>query len=198
MSNAVSALIFACRNVDKTQNGDIGRAPVAAAQGMKVLGEVARYNKAIAKGADATISVFDNIAKHNKAVYYAVKGVKWGVRNVNPMICGSSVLKVAMSDDKTETAIKEVAALSTMFAGEGIAKKLLSNCTKNGIKIGRKLCGTKNAAKIGGRTGAIIKGLLFVGASIGSYSVGEYFGKDLAKDVKASLGLGTSKINQMA
>lgn len=198
MSNAVSALIFACRNVDKTQNGDIGRAPVAAAQGIKVLNAVTKYNKAFSTGSDAAISVFNELAQKNKVVDYAVKGVKWGVKNVNPMICASAGIKVAMSDDKTETAIKEVAALSTMFAGEGIAKKLLSNCTKNGIKIGKKLCGTKKAAKIGGRTGAIIKGLLFVGASIGSYSVGEYFGKDLAKDVKASLGLGTSKINQMA
>lgn len=181
MSNAISSLVFAVRNVDKTQHGEIGRAPVAAAQGMKVLGEVARYNKAIAKGADATISVFDNIAKHNKAVDYAVKGVKWGVRNVNPMICGSSVLKVAMSDDKTETAIKEVAALSTMFAGEGIAKNLLPKLVK-----------------VKGKTGAIIRGLLFVGASIGSYSVGEYMGKDFAKDVKASWSFSPVKINQTA
>ena len=55
MSNVVSSLIFACRNVDKTQNGDIGRAPVAAAQTINVLGEVTKYNKALAKGAEATL-----------------------------------------------------------------------------------------------------------------------------------------------
>lgn len=181
MSNAISSLVFACRNVDKTQNGEIGRAPVAAAQGIKVLGEVARYNKALAKGADAAISVFDNMAKHNKAVDYAVKGVRWGVNNVNPLICASGVLKVAMSEDKTESAVKEVAALATMFAGEGIAKNILP-----------KLIKTK------GKMGAIIRGLLFVGASIGSYSIGEYMGKDLAKDVKSSWSFKPAKINQMA
>lgn len=198
MSNTISSLIFACRNVDKTQNGDIGRAPVAAAQGLKVLGTVAKYNKAIARGADATISIFDNIAKRNKAVDYAVKGVRWGVKNVNPMICASAGIKVAMSDDKTETAIKEIAALSTMFAGEGIAKKLLKGSVKKGANIGKRIANTKKAVRIGGKAGAIVHGLLFVGASIASYSVGEYLGKDLAKDITTSLGINSSKINQMA
>lgn len=181
MSNAISSLIFAYRNVGKTQNGEIGRAPVAAAQGIKVLNEVARYNKFLAKGADATVSVFNDLAKKNKAVDYAVKGVNWATKNVNPLICVSGVLKVAMSEDKTSAAINEVASLSTMFAGEAIANKVLK-------KIPLK-----------GKTGALIKGVLFVGASIGSYSLGEYMGKDLAKEVKSSWSFGNnSKINQMA
>ena len=82
MSNAVSSLIFAYRNVGKTQNGEIGRAPVAAAQGINVLSEVARYNKAIAKGTEAATSMFSNLAKHNKAVDYAVKGVNWATKTL--------------------------------------------------------------------------------------------------------------------
>lgn len=184
MSNVVSSLIFACRNVDKTQNGDIGRAPVAAAQTINVLGEVTKYNKALAKGAEATVSLFDNMAKKSKAVEYTVKGLNWATKNVNPLICISGGLKVAMSEDKTEAAVKEVAALSTMFAGEGIAKNVLP-------KLIKKL-------PLGNKAGAVAKGLLFVGASISSYALGEYLGKDLAKEVKASWGVEPVKINQMA
>ncbi len=179
MSNAVSSLIFAYRNVGKTQNGEIGRAPVAAAQGINVLSEVARYNKAIAKGTEAATSMFSNLAKHNKAVDYAVKGVNWATKNVNPLICVSGGIKVLTSDDKVSSAIKETSALATMFAGERLAKEILPKIIKSQ-----------------GKGGALLKGILFVCASIGSYSAGEYFGKNLSKEVKASWDFG--KINQMA
>lgn len=89
-----------------------------------------------------------------------------------------------MSDDKTTAAVKEVAALSTMFAGEAVAKKLLP-------KLIAKL-------PVGSKAGAIINGLLFVGASIASYSVGEKLGTDLAKEVKTNWAKEPQKINQMA
>ena len=194
MSNAVSSLIFACRNVNKlifacrnvnkTENGEIGRAPVAAAQSINVLNQISKYNKVIAKGTDAAVSVFDNLAQKSKVVDYTVKGVKWATKNVNPLICVSGGVKVLMSDDKTTAAVKEVAALSTMFAGEAVAKKLLP-------KLIAKL-------PVGSKAGAIINGLLFVGASIASYSVGEKLGTDLAKEVKTNWAKEPQKINQMA
>ena len=184
MSNAVSSLIFACRDVNKTENGEIGRAPVAAAQSINVLNQISKYNKVIAKGTDAAVSVFDNLAQKSKVVDYTVKGVKWATKNVNPLICVSGGVKVLMSDDKTTAAVKEVAALSTMFAGEAVAKKLLP-------KLIAKL-------PVGSKAGAIINGLLFVGASIASYSVGEKLGTDLAKEVKTNWAKEPQKINQMA
>ena len=184
MSNAVSSLIFACRNVNKTENGEIGRAPVAAAQSINVLNQISKYNKVIAKGTDAAVSVFDNLAQKRKVVDYTVKGVKWATKNVNPLICVSGGVKVLMSDDKTTAAVKEVAALSTMFAGEAVAKKLLPKLIAN--------------LPVGSKAGAIINGLLFVGASIASYSVGEKLGTDLAKEVKTNWAKEPQKINQMA
>ena len=184
MSNAVSTLRLACRNVDKTQNGEIGRAPVAAAQSINVMNEVAKYNKAIAKGAEATASIVNKWADKNKAVNYAVKGVNWATKNVNHLICVSGGLKVAMADDKTTAAINEVAALSTMFAGEGIEKKILP-------KIVEKLPLNKKMS-------AIVKGLLFVAASMSSYSLGEVLGKDLSKQVKVNWDFRNGKIDQTA
>lgn len=184
MSNAVSSLIFACRNVNKTENGEIGRAPVAAAQSINVLNQVSKYNKVIAKGTDAAVSVFEDLAKKSKPVDYAVKGVKWATKNVNPLICVSGGIKVAMSDDKSSAAIKEIAALSTMFAGETAAKKLLP-------KIVEKL-------PVGHKVGGVIKGLLFVGASIASYSAGEKLGANLAEEFKINWTKEPRKINQIA
>ena len=201
-ATAVSSLIFACRNVDKTKGGEIGRAPVAAAQGIKVANEVVRYNKALSTGADAAISAFDTIAKHSKVVDYGLKGVRWAVNNVNPLICVSSGIKTLTAEDKISTAIKEVGALSTMFAGEAIAKKLLNNkeLHKN---IATKLTEyapklmTKAKPLFSGKIGNIIKGLTFVGASIASYTVGEKLGNNLANEVKANWSR-EPKINQLA
>lgn len=184
MSNAISSLIFACRNVNKAENGEIGRAPVAAAQGINVLNQVSKYNKVIAKGTDAAVSVFGEMAKKSRPVDYAVKGVKWATKNVNPLLCVSGGLKVVMSEDKTSTAIKEVAALSAMFAGEATANKLLP-------KLIEKL-------PVGSKVGAIIKGILFVGASIASYSLGEKLGGNRADEVKINWAKDPAKINQMA
>lgn len=184
MFSAISSAIFAYRNVGKTEKGEIGRAPVAAAQTIGVVDKVTRYNATLAKGTDAAVSVFSNMAQKSKVVDGALKAVKWGVNNVNPLICISGGIKVAMSDDKASSAVKEIAALSTMFAGEAIAKKALPELIKK-IPAGTK-------------TGAIIKGLGFVTASIASYEIGEKIGSKLIKDTKTNFGISTQKINQMA
>ena len=194
MSNVISSLIFAHRNIDKTQNGDIGRAPVAAAQCINVLNAVSKYNKAIAHGTDAAVSVFKDMAKTSKTADYAIKGISWATKNVNPMIAASGVLKVAMSDDKVSTGITEISALSTMFAGEKLANKGLEALGKinwKNPKIAKLF--NKNT-----RIGALLHGILFVSASIASYATGEYMGKNLAEEVKNEFRFKNDKIDQMA
>lgn len=193
MSNVISSLIFAHRNVGKTQNGEIGRAPVAVAQALNVVKEVSKYNKTVAQGTDAAVSIFTNMAKTSKAADYAVKGVSWATKHVNPMIAASGVLKVAMSDDKLSAGIKETSALGTMFAGEKIANialKALAQCKNPKIA---KLFNTNT------KLGMIVHGVLFVGASIASYALGEKLGDNLAKEVKTEFNYGKrDKIDQMA
>ena len=193
MSNVVSSLIFAHRNVGKTQNGEIGRAPVAAAQCLNVINEVSKYNKTVAQGTDAAVSIFTNMAKTSKAADYAVKGVSWATKHVNPMIAASGVVKVAMSDDKLSAGIKETSALATMFAGEKIANmalKALAQCKNPKVA---KFFNTNT------KMGAIIHGVLFVAASIASYALGEKLGNQAAKEVKTELNYGKKdKINQLA
>lgn len=183
MFNVLSSIIFAKRNVDKVQTGDIGRAPVAAAQAASVFNEVAHYNKKIAKGADAAISAVETYAKSHKAAGYALKGVKWATNNVNTMIVASSVLKVARTEKgkRKKTAIKEGTAITAMLAGERIAKAVLPKLIKGNSKLG-----------------LVIKGLAFVGASIGSYAIGEKIGEDLGNTIDANSSVKAHNSNPFA
>ena len=105
-----------------------------------------------------------------------------------------------MSDDKVGTGVTEVAALSAMFAGEGMIKKnydkaVNSKTVKEGIsklsktKVLKPLFEYLEKHKLKGKAGAIIKGLLFVGGSMTSYAVGQKFGETTAKRVKANVKL---------
>ena len=127
MFSAVASGIFAYRNADKVQNGEIGRSAVTLGQTAGLVQEVAKYVGIAANTARSALSVFSDLAKQNKAFEYAGKATQFAVNNVNPLICASGVIKTAMSDDKIGTGITEVAALSAMFAGEGMIKKYYDN-----------------------------------------------------------------------
>ena len=200
MFSPIASCIFACRNVDKTKNGDVGRSTVALGQTAGLLQEVSKYDGLAANSARSALSVFSKLANEHKAFEYAGKAVQFAADNVNPLICASGVLKTAMSDDKVGTGVTEVAALSAMFAGEGMIKKnydkaVNSKTVKEGIsklsktKVLKPLFEYLEKHKLKGKAGAIIKGLLFVGGSMTSYAVGQKFGETTAKRVKANVKL---------
>ena len=210
MFSAVASGIFAVRNVNKTENGEVGRSAVALGQTAGVVQEIAKYDGAIANTARSAVSVFSDMAKENKAFEYAGKFTKFAINNVNPLICVSGGIKTAMSDDKVKTGITEAMALAAMFAGEGLTKRYYDKAINSQTckSIITKLSKTKGISKIfdylskhklNGKAAAIAKGLAFITASITSYNIGEHYGKDLADDVKAKLGISTpKKINQKA
>ena len=140
--------------------------------------DVCKYNEKIAQGTESAVKAFEKLAESNKIVDYGLKATKWATKNINPMICISGGIKTLTSDDKVTTGIKETAAISTMFAGEKITKQALTHLN------------------IGGKLGTVIKGILFVGASITSYEVGGYIGNNLAQEVKSNYG--NKKIDQIA
>ncbi len=200
MFSPIASCIFACRNVDKTKNGDVGRSTVALGQTVGLLQEVSKYDGLAANSARSALSVFSKLANEHKAFEYAGKAVQFAADNVNPLICASGVLKTAMSDDKVGTGVTEVAALSAMFAGEGMIKKnydkaVNSKTVKEGIsklsktKVLKPLFEYLEKHKLKGKAGAIIKGLLFVGGSMTSYAVGQKFGEATANRVKANVKL---------
>jgi hypothetical protein len=137
---------------------------------MNAINAALKLDNAVSKSASSALDVFSRYAAKHKALDYTAKGLKWASNNVNPLICASGALKVAMSDDKLSAAITETGALAAMFAGERAMKAIFPS-----------IC------KAGGKWGAILKGITFVAASIASYAAGHYMAKDIAKEVKASL-----------
>ncbi len=207
MANTVSSLIFAYRNADKTSNGEVGRAPVMVGQATNVFNEVMKWDNVIGAGAKSANSIFSDMSKSNNFMKYTSKGLKFASENVNPLICGSALLKIGMSDDKPRTAIVETAALSGMFLGEGLMKIHLDkyinekNINNLALKAKNKNCFKGLADKIltsksGGKIANVIRGLIFVGGSIGSYALGEKLGEKYADNLTGKLGI--KKINQKA
>lgn len=207
--NALASGIFAVRNADKTSNGEVGRSAVALGQTAGVIQEIAKYDGLAAKTARSAVSVFSDLAKQHKAFEYAGKATQFAVNNVNPLICVSGAIKTATSDDKVKTGITELAALSTMFAGEDFIKRkydkfISSKTCKNVIakasenRFFKPLFDYLEKHKLKGRLGFIIKGLVFVASSMTAYSIGHKMGDEIADRVKANIGLETpKKINQM-
>lgn len=210
MYSAVASGIFAVRNADKTSNGEIGRSAVALGQTAGVIQEIAKYDGAIANSARSAVSVFSGLAKQNKVFECAGKVTQFAVNNVNPLICASGVIKTAMSDDKLQTGITEVAALSAMFAGEHFIKNnydkfietktfkdFMAKSSKN--KVLKPVFDYLEKHKLKGKAGTILKGLIFVAASMTSYQIGHEMGDELAHRVKANLHAEQpKKINQKA
>lgn len=207
MSNVVSSTIFAVRNVDKFENGDIGRLPVASAQFINVFNNISKYNATIAKGTEGALKIFNSLAEHSKFVDYTGKAVTWATKNVNPMICASGGLKVLMAEDKPKAAVVETTSLATMFAGEKLMKTAILDVIMDSKPVNSAVNGLKNAKitkplmnmiskyNAGGKLGAIARGVMFVGASIASYSVGQKIGEDLYQEGCAHFGVKSDKIN---
>jgi len=205
----VASTIFAFRNADKTRNGDVGRSVVTVGQGVGVFKEIAKYDNIFAAGAKGALDAFNTVAKNNKAMDFAGKCLKFTADNVNPLICASGALKVAMSDDKVHDGIVEAASLSTMFAGEAMMKENFNNFfSEQSFKSIAKKASDKNIfkkfaqtvinSKYTGKTASMMKGIAFVMGSIGSYSIGQhFFGEKYAESIMNAFGLERSKkINQ--
>lgn len=204
MGNAISSLIFTFRSGKKAKNGDIGRAPIAVGQAKNAFTEISKFDNIAGNATKAATSIFTSSKLNDcKALKYTGKAVNFVSKNINPLICVSSGIKIAKSDDKVKTGLVEIGALSGMFMGEGLMKKYQDNIftSKNVEKIvqkamdkgifktlGKKIL-SSNAPK---DIALITKGLAFVGASISSYALGEKAGTHLANEIKPNL----KKINQ--
>ncbi|HNW26477.1 MAG TPA: hypothetical protein PKI94_06780 [Candidatus Gastranaerophilaceae bacterium] len=192
MTNAVASAIFCARNVDKTKHGEVGRSAVAVGQAKKVIDSIIQLDKKLGKGPAKAVENILNFSNKSKALQAIGKITKFASDNINPLICVSSGIKVLTSDDKKTTLINETGALSGMFISEKVAKKLLDNMVES--KTVKELCekGIKSADAKGYRTlsklikssPTILKGILFVFASIGGYSIGSKIAKKISSKEK--------------
>ena len=194
MFSPVASGVFAFRNIGKTENGEIGRAPVAVGQVAGLIKEIGRYDKTIAMGTKNALNVLRDVAGDSKALKYAGKTVEFLSNNINPLICVSSVVKVAMSENKEQTLKEEIGSLGCMFAAEYAVSKNYdkianSQAVKNTVKkmsetsIFKPIFKTIAKHNWGGKVGSIIKGLTFVTASIGASCVGLELTRSFLKSV---------------
>ena len=115
---------------------------------------------------------------------------------INPFICLTSAVKVLSSDNKEDTAKREVVSLASMFAFEGASKHILGMGDKQALY--KNIPFVKNIAnsvkdycknnKLFGKipltfAPQIVEGLIFAGMSIAGYKVGnaisnKMFGKE--------------------
>ncbi len=183
MFSPVASGVFAFRNIGKTENGEIGRAPVAVGQVAGIIKEIGKYDKTIAIGTKNALNVLRDVAGDSKALKYAGKTVEFLSNNINPLICVSSVVKVAMSEDKERTLKEEIGSLGCMFAAEyAVSKNYDKIANSQAVKTTVKKMSDSNIFKPlfktiaknnwGGKVGSIIKGLTFVTASIGASCIG--------------------------
>lgn len=178
MSNVVASAIFCARNTKKAENGDWGRAPVAIGQARNIIDSVMSYDNAIGRGTQNWVNKFNAAAESEKVLHGMGKAVNFLAKNINPLICVTSGVKVLTAEDKHSTLIQETAALSAMFAGEAWMKNNLSKVTEiKGIdKIAEKIMAFSKTFKGGGAIPAAIKGTAFVIGSCTAYNVGSKFG----------------------
>lgn len=196
MYSGVATGIFAVRNADKTMNDNIGRLPVTIGQSASLIKAGAQYSEDSAKiiktiqNINNTDKVFNNlskianytskkiktilntlddVAKSDKVFNGLSKAVKFASDNVNPLIVASSGLNVALADkeDRKKVLIAESGSIAGMFIGEGWMKKNLD--------------GVLTKLPISKKWRPIVKGILFVGGSIGSSTIGENIGRVAAK-----------------
>lgn len=187
MTNALSSAIFCVRNVDKTKHGEVGRSAVAVGQAKKVVDSVMKIDGKIGKGTTKAIENVINFSNKSKTLQFSGKIIKFASDNINPLICVSSGIKVAMAEDKETTFINEAGALSGMFLAEKHAKKGLNKLFES--KTVTELCekGVKAADAKGYKaissaiksSPTVLKGLFFVFASIGGYTIGSKIAKKI-------------------
>lgn len=200
MFSPVASTIFAYRNAEKTKNGEIGRSVVTLGQCAGVAQEITKYDNIFALSARSALKAYESLAKENAALSYAGKVVKFAADNVNPLICASGALKVAMSEDKVHSGITESIALTGMFIGEAVMKqsfdsifneKNVKNVAKKAYdnNILKSLAESFKNSKLSSRTAAFLKGVLFVCGSMASYAMAENVGKFYAEDITKKLGI---------
>jgi hypothetical protein len=161
VSNAVFSTRRATKGIDNMgDNPFYGAMNLDIAAGQTLKG--GRAVKALAELSKSDTNILTNGASEaikdasnsNKILKGASKIINFTADHINPIICATSGIKVISSDDKTDTAIREGLALTTMFAGEATAKKVLGlpkTVVEGGTKTKKKFLGITYTTTEGGQ-----------------------------------------------
>ena len=165
----VATVGFAIRNIDKTTSGDLGRLPVAVGQTVNAIKAGAQFDNVFSKGTQKVITACSDLAKSDKVFNGISKSVKFVSNNINPLIVASSGLKVACAkkEERKKVLITEAGCVAGMFIGEGWMKKHLPALLEK--------------LPVSNKWKPVIKGLIFIGASIGASTIGQKIGEKVAE-----------------
>ncbi len=162
----VATVGFAIRNVDKTTSGDWGRLPVAIGQTVNAVKAGTEYSTLLKKG----VNVYKVATESSGPIFKGfTKGVLFVSNHINPMIMVSSGFNIltAKKEERKKTFFSEAGCIAGMFLGEGWMKKNLN-------PIIEKL-------PVSNKWKPVIKGLIFIGGSIGSSTIGQILGEKIYK-----------------
>ena len=204
---AVSSIVFAKRNIDKTANGDIGRAPVPVVQALSATAGVAELAKTagfteVSKGVNTVFSKADTLLGKAGITENVCKGAG---KAVNPLLCVASGIRVLRDEDKGSALVEEGLAMGSMFAGEkafklarnGLAKSIqnsqalalsadLNSCkaiaknlNKSNILGAMKTVSNGKYGKWVKVGATVLADLAFVTASIFCFDMGKKLGKKI-------------------
>lgn|SRR5574344_789878 len=193
----VRSAIFSVRNTDKTENGQIGRATVAAGQAKKVLDYISKLDNTIGKETSEALTALKSASKNDKILKYAGKVIDFSSKNINPLICASSAIDVLRADNPEEKLITDTTALATMFGVEHLMKKHLEKAftkgeekllaSKGKFEILDKALNALSKFKYAKKISPLAQGVAFVIGSCSAYTVGEKFGNLLVNRNKQKL-----------
>ncbi len=194
--DATKSAIFGTRNIDKTMNGDIIRAGVAAGQARNAVAAVSQFDSAIGHGAESWIKAIDTTAKSKSALGYVAKGVNFASNHVNKLLYLNGAVKTLTADDKVSEGINQTCAIGTMRLFEETSRALMTSAGRKALSkrafaqkgiVSKALDMMSRLDKYTQTAGAssplakfgipIAKGIAFVGLSIAGYSIGNKIGK---------------------
>lgn len=164
------------------------------------------------KGAAETIK---STSMAGKVLKGAGKVVKFTADHINPVIIGGGIIKTLGSEDKLDTGAKESTALLCMFGAEGAMKKFVGmpitekvngkivtksrdgaykklfkaeqlKAMKDFFAVEKTMAECTNLQKVLKVVPGATKGLLFVGASIAGYSIGQKIAETILGESKQS------------
>ncbi|MBQ8669600.1 hypothetical protein IJ472_07450 [bacterium] len=189
--SGVATLGFIGTNGNKVfEKEDWTRIPVLTGQVINALDEASNLNSQLAGKTCKLITTCENMAKSDKlfgSVFNAGKFIK---NNINPLIVASGVTKVALTkkEDREKAFITEGGMLCGMFSAEGFMKRNLDGYLAKITFLPKKIL-------------PIVKGVVFLSASLTGSSLGRKLGKEIANiwdvplDPEARLAMESSRKN---
>jgi len=188
ITTIVKSWYFGTNNVDKAENGHIGRAAVATGQVTNLVKDVSTFDNKIGKGANSAVTAFKSVAQEDKIFDYLGKALNFTSKNINPLIGASALIDIAKADDKKSAIATNAAGLGAMFTVEHLMKQYLDGgieTVKNKVvekgetnKTIGNICKkvAKADSKCSGKFGALTHALLFIIGSGTAYGLGDKLG----------------------